>query len=95
MYVRCHKNKKNYGNTLLQAGRRLKGYVFDRQYIFATKTSNVSQKAEEYIKSLWISRLTNIERMNETGIPEKELLPILRTTTGIFLVDFFYTYDDG
>ena len=65
-----HKNNKNYGKTLLQAGRRLKRYVSDRQHIFATKTSSVAQKAEEYIKSLWISRLTNIERMNETGIPE-------------------------
>ena len=71
MYVRyVIKIKKNYGKTFLQAGRRLKGYVSDRQHIFATKTSNQFQKAQEYLKSLWLSRLTNLEKMSETGLPK-------------------------
>lgn len=42
----------------------------ERQFVFKTKTSDVAQKAQEYLKSLWLSKLTNIERMSETGIPK-------------------------
>jgi len=65
-----HKNSKNYGKTLLRAGNRLKQYVFDVRSVFRTQTGDVTNKAKEYLKSLWLSRLTNIERISETGIPE-------------------------
>jgi len=44
--------------------------LFDYQDVFKTKTGSVLDKAREYLKSLWLSMLTNIERLTETGIPE-------------------------
>ena len=61
------KNNNNYGKTLLQADKRLNEYITDNESVFRTKTDNVLDKAKEYLKGLWISRLSNLEKITETG----------------------------
>jgi SRSO17 transposase len=61
------KNTKEYGKTLNQAYERLTGYLSDIQLVFQVGKHNVSKTALDYIKGLWPSRLSNLERIAETG----------------------------
>jgi SRSO17 transposase len=64
------KNSKEYGKTLNQAAKRLTGYLSDIQYVFQVGKHNVSTKALEYIQSIWPSKLSNLQRLSETGVCE-------------------------
>lgn len=64
------KNSKEYGKTLNQAVKRLTGYLSDIQHVFQVGKHNVSEKAISYIKGIWPSRLSNLEKITETGIPD-------------------------
>jgi len=52
------------------AVKRLTGYLPDIQDIFQVGKHNVSNKALSYIKGLWPSRLSNLEKIAETGLPD-------------------------
>lgn len=64
------KNTKEYGKTLNQAVKRLTGYFPDIQYVFQVGKHNVGNKALSYIKGIWPSSLSNLERISETGLPD-------------------------
>ncbi|NBC83570.1 MAG: IS701 family transposase [Bacteroidetes bacterium] len=64
------KNTKEYGKTLNQAVKRLTGYLPDIQNVFQVGKHNVGNKALSYIKGIWPSSLTNLERISETGFPD-------------------------
>jgi len=63
-----HKNTKENGKTLKQAVNRLTGYLSEIQYVFQVGKHNVSNKALEYIQSIWPSSLSNLQRLSETGV---------------------------
>jgi SRSO17 transposase len=63
------KNTKENGKTLNQAVKRLTGYMSDIQDIFQVGKHNVSKTAISYITGIWPSRLSNLEKITETGIP--------------------------
>ena len=62
-----HKNTKENGKTLKQAVNRLTGYLPEVQYVFHVGRHNVSNRALEYIQSIWPSSLSNLQRLSETG----------------------------
>ena len=62
------KNTKENGKTLKEAVNRLTGYLSEIQCIFQSGKHNVSNKALEYIKSIWPSSLSNLQRLSETGV---------------------------
>jgi len=62
------KNSKDYGKTLNQAAKRLTGYLSEIQCVFRVGKHNVSNKALEYIQSVWPSKLSNLQRLSETGV---------------------------
>lgn len=62
------KNTKENGKTLKQAVNRLTGYLADIQGVFQVSKHNVSNKALEYIQSVWPSQLSNLQRLSETGM---------------------------
>ena len=62
------KNTKENGKTLKQSVNRLAGYISGIQYIFQVGKHNVSNKALEYIQSIWPSSLSNLQRLTETGV---------------------------
>lgn len=64
------KNSKEYGKTLNQALKRLTGYLSEVQYVFQVHKHNVGNKALSYIKGIWPSRLSNLEKISETGLAE-------------------------
>jgi len=51
------------------AVKRLTSYLFDIQDVFQVGKYNVSKIALSYIKGIWPSRLSNLEKITETGIP--------------------------
>jgi len=63
-----HKNTKEYGKTLKLAVNRLTGYLSEIQCIFHVGKHDVSNKALEYIQSIWPSSLSNLQRLSETGV---------------------------
>ena len=63
-----HKNTKENGKTLKQAVNRLTGYLSEIQCIFCVGKHDVSNKALEYIQSIWPSCLSNLQRLSETGV---------------------------
>ena len=62
------KNTKENGKTLKQAVNRLTGYLSEIQYVFRSGKHNVSNRALEYIQSIWPSCLSNLQRLSETGV---------------------------
>ena len=52
------------------AGKRLIGYMYDIQNIFKVGNKDNSERAIEYAKGLWNSRLSNIEKITETGFTD-------------------------
>ena len=62
------KNTKENGKTLKQAVNRLTGYIPDIQYVFQVGKHNVQNTAIDYLKGLWPSYLSNLERISETGV---------------------------
>lgn len=65
------KNTKEYGKTLALTGKRLCVYLTDIQCVFQLGNKNVLTTAVSYLKSLWSSRLSNIEKITETGLAEE------------------------
>jgi SRSO17 transposase len=63
------KNTKEYGKTLNQAIKRLTSYLADIQDVFQVGKHNVSKTAVSYMTGIWPSRLSNLEKITETGIP--------------------------
>jgi len=63
------KNTKENGKTLSQATKRLTRYLSDFQDVFQAGKHNVNKTAVSYIKGIWPSRLSNLEKIAETGIP--------------------------
>jgi SRSO17 transposase len=63
------KNTKEYGKTLNLAVKRLTSYIVDIQDVFQVSKYNVSKIALSYIKGIWPSRLSNLEKITETGVP--------------------------
>ncbi len=51
------------------AVKRLISYIIDIQHVFQVSKYNVSKIALIYIKGIWPSRLSNLEKITETGIP--------------------------
>jgi len=64
------KNSKEYGKTLASAGKRLLHYIADIQHVFKSGNKNNSERAIEYAKGLWNSRLSNLEKITETGLTD-------------------------
>ena len=64
------KNNKEYGKTLSLAVNRLNSYLIDIQSVFHISCKNVLNTACDYIKGIWLSRLSNLEKIAETGIPD-------------------------
>jgi SRSO17 transposase len=62
------KNSKENGKTLPLAGKRFSDYLSDFQDVFQVGKKNVLAKAIDYTKSIWGSRLSNIEKLTETGL---------------------------
>lgn len=64
------KNNKEYGKTLLSANKRLMGQVADIQHIFRTGNRSVFKTATDYLQGLWRSRLSNLEKITQSGLPD-------------------------
>lgn len=64
------KNNKEYGKTLLSANKRLMGHVADIQHVFRTGNRNVFKTATDYLQGLWRSKLSNLEKITQTGLPD-------------------------
>ena len=62
------KNTKEYGKILKQAVKRLTVYISDIQHVFQVGKHNVQNTAIDYLKGLWPSYRSNLERISETGI---------------------------
>lgn len=62
------KNTKENGKILKLAVKRLTGYLSEIQHVFQVGKHNVSNKAIEYAQSIWPSRLSNLQRLSETGV---------------------------
>lgn len=63
-----HKNTKENGKTLKWAVNRLTAYLSEFHDVFCVGNHNVSNKALEYIRSIWPSQLSNLQRLSETGV---------------------------
>lgn len=46
------------------------GYVADIQYVFRTGNRNVFKTATDYLQGLWRSKLSNLEKITQTGLPD-------------------------
>ena len=64
------KNTNKNGKTPKSAFKRMVTYLSDYQGVFNVGRKNVFDKAISYLKSIWASRLSNLERIAETGIPD-------------------------
>ena len=64
------KNSKEYGKTLLSANKRLVGQIADIQHFFRTGNRNVYKTATGYLQGLWRSKLSNLEKITQTGLPD-------------------------
>lgn len=62
------KNSKEYGKTLALAGKRLCSYLSGIQSVFQVGRKDVLATAIDYARSIWCSRLSNIEKLTETGL---------------------------
>jgi SRSO17 transposase len=59
------KNKGKYGETLRPMLGRFDGYIADYEYIFRSKTKRFFDKAKTYCQGIFMSELSNIERISE------------------------------
>jgi len=64
------KNTKENGKTLTAAVKRLTSHLTDIQSVFQVNKHNVVKTAKDYIQGIWLSRLSNLEKITETGLPE-------------------------
>lgn len=46
------------------------GQIADIHYVFQTGNRNVFKTATDYLHGLWISKLSNLEKITQTGIPD-------------------------
>ena len=59
------KNRNGYGETLRPMVSRFSSYISDYEHIFRSKTKRFFERAKTYCEGIFMSELSNIERISE------------------------------